>query len=76
MAGENKGNVQKPDVDDEQEMRRVGFILPADIDYKLSLYARKHKTNRSKVVEETLGRLLSHVVISFRGKSSKEGEAA
>jgi hypothetical protein len=76
MAKARSTIVMKTDELDAPDTRRVGFILSADIDYKLSLYARKHRTNRSKVVEDVLGKLLSHVVISFRDKPSKEGEAA
>ncbi len=63
----------------EEEMdsrRKVGFIISAENDFKLTVFARKKRTDRSKLVNAALTELLRGVVISFRGKSSEEGEAA
>lgn len=61
---------------DEDPKRKVGLLLSAEIDFKLMVYARKRGKDRSTVVEEMLREKLSGVTVSFRGKSSEEGEAA
>lgn len=61
---------------DEEPRRKLGLLVSAEIDFKLMVYARKRGKDRSTVVEEMLREKLSGVTVSFRGKSSEEGEAA
>ena len=56
--------------------RKVGFLISAENDFKLTVFARKKKTDRSKLVNEAITEMCRGVVISFRGKASEEGEAA
>jgi hypothetical protein len=76
MAQSKTPTAKVSDEEDDDSKRKVGFLLTPDTDFKLTCFARKHHKNRSEVVEELLVEKLRHVVISFRGKSSKEGEAA
>lgn len=58
------------------ETRKVGFGLSPETDFKLTVFARKHRKSRSEVVEEALANLLRGVVISFRNNSGKTGDVA
>jgi len=68
--------VADSDVEDADVRRKVGFLISTENDFKLTVFARKIHKDRSKVVDEALTELLRGIVISFRGKASKEGEAA
>ena len=73
--GRKRTSEQAP-ATEQDPRRKVGLLLSAEIDFKLMVYARKRGKDRSTVVEEMLREKLSGVTISFRGKSSEEGEAA
>lgn len=62
------------DQDESNEKRKVGFLLTPETDFKLTVYARKMRRDRSSVVEECLEEKLSGVTVSFRGKSKEAGE--
>jgi len=59
-----------------ESLRKCGFQLTPDTDFKLTVFARKKHKSRSTVIEELLVEKLRGVVISFRGNASEEGEAA
>lgn len=71
-----KSPVEQSPGAEEESPRKVGFLLSPEIDFKLTVYARKMKLPRSTVVEKCLEEKLSGVTVSFRGKSREEGEAA
>lgn len=60
----------------EDKKRKVGFLISSENDFKLTVYARKKRLDRSKIIDECLTNLLSGVTVSFRGKSSEMGEVA
>lgn len=76
MAQARKSMVEKSTEEEREEMRKVGFDLPADIDFKLTVYARKLRKSRSQITTECLTELLRGVVVSFRNKVSEAGEPA
>lgn len=61
---------------DREPKRKVGLLLSAEIDFKLMVYSRKRRKDRSAVVEEMLREKLSGVTVSFRGNAREDGEAA
>lgn len=76
MARRKNAVVERLDGDEEDVRRKVGFLISTENDFKLTVFARKHRKDRSTVINETLSELLRGVVVSFRNNASKEGEAA
>jgi hypothetical protein len=62
--------------DESEKARKVGFLISAENDFKLTVLARKQRKPRSTMVNDAITELTRGVVISFRGKSSEAGEAA
>jgi hypothetical protein len=56
--------------------RKVGFLIGAENDFKLTVLSRKKRVPRSDLVDTAITEMCRGIVISFRGKASEEGEAA
>lgn len=76
MSQRKTRTVESSPSEEVDTRRRVGFLISAENDFKLTVFARKKRKDRSTVIDEALSELLRGIVISFRGKASEEGEAA
>ncbi len=66
----------KSSADEEDTRRKVTFLISAENDFKFTVLSRKKGIPRSDLIESAIGEMCRGIVISFRGKSSEEGEAA
>lgn len=76
MSRRKNAVVERLDGDEEDVRRKVGFLISTENDFKLTVFARKHRKDRSTVINEVLTEKLRGVVVSFRNQSSEAGEAA
>jgi hypothetical protein len=76
MPGETIASGAQATEEKKEPRRRVGFLISFENDFKLTVLARKKGVDRSTLVNDVIGDLCRGIVISFRGKASKDSEAS